>query len=522
MFTKTICTPGAPIVIVPDGLLAVLRYNKNGQLEGIQLGYDTSNYESVDASTVQAVKETNVAPTDINITAGTTYVYGLFYHEDQDFISGQLPTCLRDYLKMQLSYHPDKFKFLASHLVSMAANFKSALAIRNWLEMNHFNRLPMLIAPSVVNDQNVFELLNKRYKQYRWPLMSGYWIEKSGKQKFIPSGLSQYNVAKVDQKIDGAGIVMGVLHFETNHEDMIIPWSQVLDFDISDDTTIILEDSKIISSMRNSVKMREPRAHKYVCPICGKQQIVEYNQGTVECDDPNCKSKLYSKICQFISVLDLPEMTWEQYKSNINNLTCIADLFTIDPYRDIQISCTISQLLRSVVSPIEVPNAAILQQFADACSNTVKTVDYYIQNPDHIFYDLHLQSNFTTKLVKWLSVPYNALMLHTLLSSTDNIQIVGAGKRFDGAPIFRGKKICITGDFMHGSIADITSILKSYDADVTTSFNDSAHCLIIGGAHANIDGGMIQAAQQTGVPVFEEADFFRKYDIDSDLNANLQ
>lgn len=522
MFTKTICTPGAPITIVPEGLLAVLKYNSNGQLECIQLGYDPMNYQVASDEVFSSVKLHRIAPLNISLTGGTTYVYGLFYCEDDIVASGMLPTCIRDLLLKGIVDTPDKFKFLASHPTSLAANFRSTLAIRNWLEMNGFDKLPVLVAPDKVSDETVLELLNKRFRQYRWPIMSGYWIEKSGKQKFIPSGLSQYKIKKVSSNIESNGSVTGVIKFD-NDEVMVVPWSQVIDFDLSNDITILMENEKIVASRRHTSKMRNPLSREYVCPECGKKQIIEYNQGIVECEDPHCISRLYVSVCQFLKVLQLPELDYKEYKKYVadKQITCLPDILLLKPYNESLIRCTFPKLLQALVSPFDIPQPSIFQKFADACSNTMKTIEYYIKNPSHIYYDLHIDSPLLPKLVRWLEDPYNVLMLDTFLQ-TNQLEIVFSGKRFEGAPIFRGKKICVTGEFLHGSLQEIISILMSYDASVSSAFVDSAHCVIVGGTHTNIDGGMIQAARQTGIPVFEETEFFREYEIDADLNANLQ
>lgn len=520
MFTKTICTSGAPITVVPEGLLAVLRYNSNGQLEAIQLGYDPINFKLASPEVLAAMKTSHVVPLNISVTGGTSYVYGLFYCKDDVVVSGSVLTASRDALLEKLENDVDSFEFLASHPTSMAANFRSQLAIRNWLELNGFQKLPCIVAPNDVNDTTVMTLLRNRFKKFRWPLLSGYWIEKAGKQKFIPCNLYQFNVSAVKSEITETGSVNGVIIYD-NGETETVSWSTILDFDIASDTTVVIEDDKIISSRRNTSKQRDKLLHEYVCPECGKRHIVEFNQGVVECEDPNCKTHLFTKITQFTKVLGLPDMTYEYYNKHKKVITCIPDIFELKEYKGEVAHCTFAKLLSAVISPFEVPNSKLFQLFADACSNTMTTINYYLAAPSHIYFDLHINDPFLPKFVRWLEVPANKLILDALLN-IPQIQLVFSGKRFEGAPIFRGKKICVTGDFMHGSLQDVISILKSYDAEVSSAFNENAHCLIIGGLHTNIDGGIVHAARQLGIQVFEESDFFTQYDIDADLNANLQ
>lgn len=522
MFTKTICTPGTPITVVPEGLLAVLKYNSNGQLEGVQLGYDPINFQLVSAEVLSSIKSNCIVPLTINITGATSYVYGLFYCSDDVVVSGVIPTGLREVLLEKLVENPNKFMFLASHPVSMGANFKAHLAIRNWLELNGFRQLPTIVATNDVTDDSMFVLLRHRYNNFRWPLASGYWIEKSGNLKFIPSNMRQYKIKKVKQVVSLQGAVSGEVKFDTG-EIMLLPWSTIIDFDLDSDTVILVDNQKIVDSRRYSTKPRDVRSREFVCPTCGKKQIVEYNQGIVECEDDNCHSKLYSKICQFTRVLGLPEMSEVTYarQKGAGQLSCLSDLFMIAPYNKEEIVCSFPKLLEAIVSPASVPQPMLFQQFADSCSNTMKTLNYYIQTPEDMTHDLNIKSPFLPKFIQWLHNAQNLLMLETLMNHPQ-IRITFSGKRFEGAPIFRGKRICVTGQFMHGNLQDIIAILKSYDAEVTTVFSDNIHCVLVGGTHSNIDGGIIHAARQTNIPVFEEANFFAQYEIDADLNANLQ
>ena len=523
MFTKTICTPGAPIIVVPEGLLAVLKYNSNGQLENIQLGYDPINHQLVDNNVLSSVRSSGIIPTDINIIGATSYVYGVFYCQDDIIVSGSIPTCLREALLTELELSPEHFSFLASHPISLGANFKSHVAIRNWFELNGFKRLPSIVATTNVDDDSMLELLSHRYSEYRWPLMSGYWIENGDKYKFIPSNLSQFKIKKVKQIAAIDGIISGEIKYDTN-DVTFVPWSTVIDFDLDSDTVVLTEGNKIIASRRYSSKKRDIRSREFTCPSCGKKQIIEYNQGIVECEDPNCRSKLYSKICQFIRVLNLPNMSDAQYKKyeSADKITCVPDILMLPEYDDINIQCTFAKLLEAVVPPSYVPQPMLFEKFTDSCSNTMKTILYYLNSPREIEHDLQIKHPFLSKFVQWLEVPQNLLLITEALIGNPHISITFSGKRFQGAPIFRSKQICITGQFMHGSVEEIISILKSYDATVTTQFSDSVHCVLVGGTHANIDGSIIHAARQTNVPVFEELDFFKKYEIDEDLNANLQ
>jgi NAD-dependent DNA ligase len=94
-------------------------------------------------------------------------------------------------------------------------------------------------------------------------------------------------------------------------------------------------------------------------------------------------------------------------------------------------------------------------------------------------------------------------------------------KQFDGAPIFRNLRICITGDFTHGTHEDIRSIFSSYSGKVVNDVKD-ANVVVVGGTQTHINGPILKYAQNKGITIFDEYSFFDKYEIDKDLQTNLQ
>ena len=48
-------------------------------------------------------------------------------------------------------------------------------------------------------------------------------------------------------------------------------------------------------------------------------------------------------------------------------------------------------------------------------------------------------------------------------------------------------------------------------------FNTAVDCVVIGSLREDVDGKAVQKARQMQIPIFEEAEFFRNYEIDTDL-----
>jgi NAD-dependent DNA ligase len=182
---------------------------------------------------------------------------------------------------------------------------------------------------------------------------------------------------------------------------------------------------------------------------------------------------------------------------------------------------TIAKVIKSLVPITIILRDDIFTLFANKCSNSLKSVEYYINHPNKISTDLDISHPDVNKFINWLLDDYNLSDLSTLLFSTEQIKIVDNDKKFDGAPIFRNKLICITGKFIHGDVSEITAILQSYSAKVTTEFSNSVDCIITGSTMEGINGVMLKNAQILGVPVFDEVGFFNQYEIDSDLKENL-
>ena len=103
----------------------------------------------------------------------------------------------------------------------------------------------------------------------------------------------------------------------------------------------------------------------------------------------------------------------------------------------------------------------------------------------------------------------------------NHVDIHVSMKKFDGAPIFHGKTIMITGRFKHGSHDEIISILESYDATVVTKFNNSVQCLVIGDTKESIDGLSARYCKANKIPIFTESEFFKRFQIDEDISLYL-
>lgn len=518
-FAKTVCKPGAFLTVVPVGLLTTLQYNSNGILEKITLGYDSTDTKNITDKLIGPIKESKIAPLTIPTKGGTTWITGVFHTERQFFNEGNLPNCLYESILSDIQNNAKDYNFYAGAVESLASSFKSVMTTRNWLSMSKFNVLPGFLIPADLNNDGFEKMVNTERYPFKYPLISGYIIHQSGEFKYCPLNLIQSVVTRVTKYLASDGSVRATLASDLKFSD--VNYSDVIRYNIHPNTAIIEKaDSKIIYSSPVDNKKRDKRSDKLTCTVCGKTYIAS-KSGQVICDDIHCRSRLYPHICHFLKVLNLPEMEFNRFKQLIkdNEILCLTDILILPEYRELEIVRPLAKLIESVV-PVDVcADSSVFTVLASRCSNSAKTLKYYIDNPIRIASDLDINSLFMHRLIEWLNDGYNVTTLETLLEA-DNITVETQSKKFDGPPIFRDKTIAITGNFKHGDMNEIISILQSYGAKVVTQYDSSVGCLIVGDLKEHIDGKIIKQVKSAGVPIFDESQFFSTYDIDSDLTSN--
>lgn len=518
MFAKTFCKPGAFLSVVPLGLRTTLQYNANGLIERAYIGYDDD--KTISADVLAIIKQHKLVPLSIPTKGGTTWVKGVFYTETEFFDEGVLPMCIESSMISDMKKNPDKYTFYSGNVESLAASFKGATTIRNWLSMSKFELLPAYVISANMDSNSFEKMVNTPRYPFKFPLISGYMIFENNTFRYFPLDLHQSVVSKVSRFNDENGYIKANMH--TTAGDIIVQYSDIVRFNINAASSVVRKKSgEIIYSTCTDGKKRDKRTSKLTCSICGKQ-FVAPTVGPVCCDDDHCRSKMYPDICHFLKVLNLPEMSHERFNKLIlsGDVLCLTDVLLLDEYKELEIVTSLDKLLESVVPLNVCPNASVFTMFTNRCNNSVQTLEYYMTNPSRLVTDLNISSIFVKRFVDWLSDGYNITTIETLLNS-ENIKLVDKIKKFEGAPIFRGKTIMITGKFLHGDMNEIMSIIQSYEARVVTQFTNDVDAVVVGQLKEEIDGGALQNARQNNIVIFEEMDFFERYEIDDDLRSNL-
>lgn len=515
--TKTVCRPGAYIEAVPAGLLATLQFNHNGLLEKILLQTETGEEE---AEKQLFTLLASFAPTSIGLTGATTWVNGVFYIPDIPHAAGHIPYCLYDeYKQMLMAGKP--FTFYASNVKSNASSIKGPMIVRNWLQMSKFTVLPGIVVPQNFTEDTLKMLFNTSTVKFVYPYLSGYEIFENLEARYVPEDLYQTQIKSLSVKMDQFGEVKG--HLTTATGKIIVPYADAVMFDAQCGSSILFVrgSSKILSARKYDDKHRERLTRSYECPICHKMYTVPLS-GPTFCDDPDCASRMYPQICRMTATFKLPTLDPDDFLELIKDkqLLTLSDVLDLDVYKDLQFEASIAEVL-AAVTPVEVcADTSVFDKIAHACSQNIKTLMYYLTNPDRMVMELKVASIPGQRFAEWLKLNSNILTIEALLS-----RVSLKTKDFvipDAAPIFRGRKFILTGTFRRGNYSDIVNILSNYGAEVITDIDERPDCILVGAMLSNIDGNILRKGEIAGIPKFDEDEFFVTHQIDEDMaRSNL-
>lgn len=536
-FSKTFCKPNASCSPVPVGIPTVLEYNEYGLLKKARIGFSIDldpMYEDSDAGEFNYneffLKVRGLVPGSITTTGGTTWVFGVLYTDNIPTNEGMLPQALYKSLISQL-VGGQKFEFYAGYVKSRAVSFQGPLIIRNFLSREKFNLLPQVIVPLTMTDATLQRMMNPGAYPFKYAFLAGFFIFEDLDCRYAAVNLLQINVTKdIEPFVDADGFVKGQI-VTASGRTYTFNYSAILHHGVIKGCTLLVERDnastglEILSTRlgQGVERVAEPVLHDIKCPVCGKIFRGGDNDSPIQCDDPHCLSHGYQEAVKMLTTLKLPTLSYNSYKALVDSkkIVCLTDLIDLPPCQEVEIKTTLATAIRAAVPVSVVPTFDILERFANKCNNKVESVMYYLNNPGRIEPDLDITDPIIRRFAKWLQDPYNVSTLTTIFS---RVKIDNKLQKFDGAPIFRGVTLGITGKFKRGDYAEIESILRSYAADVVSSIEPGAKlpdAIIVGGLNDGISGQMIQKARIHNIPLQEEDDFFTRYEIDQDMAQNL-
>jgi len=519
LFTKTVCSAGSLVYIVPTGLLVTLRYDAHGILYKVYQGINV--LEELPEDFLKTIVRMGLVPNSIKLHGGTTDISGVFYSNTIKSKEGLLPDCEFNRLVEDIKSGTPGYRFYVGNVESGAMQITPS-SMQAWTKMVGFESLPCWAVPINATEETLRSYItDNTYIPFEYPLLSGFFIfEGQNKAKYYDLHLKTATISEKPERFtDHDGYIKYGLAYG-NNESISIDYPDAVKFNIQKGSQVVFDGDKIIWSDTKSLEDKLPT--RTVCTYCNKILDVPSN-GPMTCSDDFCISKLYPRIQRFCKILGLEELTIEEFDKAITKqqIQILPDLLLLPKYSDIKIKNHLSEVLLASINGDVGMNREWLVKFCNKCNNSYKTVKYYFEGPRRIATELDMQ--LPPRFGNWLAEPRNLIELDTIMNS-EQIELLEANRivKFDGMPLLRNKKLMITGTFMHGSTEDIVAILQSYSAEVVTQFDKKVQCVIVGDIKENIDGLAIQAARELDLPMFTESEFFARYQIDEDLEKFLK
>lgn len=516
---------GEFIQLVPIGLPLVLQYNEDGNLE--KIAYGLTGGTDATKELMLTIRDSSRLPISIPIKGGTTWVHGVLYTGARPNVPGNISEARfsEQYIEM-FKQNPNNFNFFGYNVKSKSFNVTGAANIRQWLSMSKFNILPGFMAPANMTPELFDNLVTKLYN-FKYPLISAFLSFGQTGCTIYPTDIHAHIVSgPIEDYIDRNGYVHKRVYVDENSlsvDELMCKSPEPLLFDYATIELNGIEDGDVIylDSFHNLLyadTSRKPaRQISYRCPKCGK--VMNVTDDALRCGNPDCITRMYPDICHMLSVYKLPPLEYTDYIKLVDNgdITCLLDVLILPQYKDLKLSLTLSQVVDGLVPVESVHDRDIFNIIANNCSNNVMTFKHYISNPSEMVQDFQFKGK-NMEVALNLFTPKLILYINTVIDSAD---IVQENKAFEGAPIFRGKEIVITGRFRHGNNNFIKSIFESYGAAVVTRVTESTGCVVVGDIPEDVSGIAIRKAKKARIDVFDESTFFNMYDIDADLNENM-
>lgn len=516
---------GAYIQPIPIGVLVTLDYSDKGILT--KMTYE-SNGETVEVPfelTVKLAKE-NIIIQRLQTYKSACKVFGVLVAPLDEIkfnkCAGMLPECCYPALLKLANSNPKAFKFYAIDLKLADNKTLPATAALNRLAMMKFDLVTGIVASSVSQPAQALMQLRSiaNNVQPSLPLLLGFYVhgvEHSLRMSRFLCG----KVSKYTKSMDINGYIHGKLKCDLGNgsSEVCVSYNQIVKHHLADGSFVVLDEYNNIEFVSQPKLFSRIAPTTVTCPVCGKKYTVNEAEDTVSCVDPHCASKLYPQICRMLARLKLHKLPPEKFNAYLKSgeIKTLQDVFNLEEYKGCEIDTTLTALIEAI-TPVELLAGDVtnIAKFVHQASSP-EAVSYYIHSPSQLDADLKVTQNFANRFKEYWSDPYNMNTYDTFID-LPCINVITSEKKFDGDFIFRNKLICLTGEFKHGSYDDIVSILKSYAGTSTVEFTPQVSFVLVG-HFGTPDPYIIERARAYSIPIYEELDFFKAYEIDKDLES---
>ena len=508
MLSRNRLRTGEFVALVPYGIPATIQYDDRGVFEKVFIGYgDNRSDRTKDIKSIVS----DMVPNKISLKGGTSWVQGVFQTDIDIKKDGSVLSIVTSSLVDEFIKDKSRFQFMSFNVISNTGKFYGAGPTRQWLQMSGFSLLNGCLVPASNRDKTINEFFTK-HNTKPVPIFS---VSFNNTEVLItPLAINQFVCKKVSQRLDSEGYLHAIIKSDSG-ETHSVYFNEVVDHNVSTGSVVYMSGQSIIYASNSS---KQTVSRIITCPACGRSYRITSESC---CDDLHCISKRYNQFKKLTRLFNIPDISYPYYISLMKSyrFTSISDILVIDEFKDFKASCTIFDLLRVYLSCAEVDDVT-LSKFSAGCNNSKSRLEYYIHSPDSLVDDMNLDSRYGSNLVKFFKdTVYSSEILDILY--LNNFSLSVENKMFDGAPIFRGKRLFVTGSFKHGSLEEISSILSSYSAQITFEYEGKIDLVLVGDISEGVNGVAVKNAMSSNIPVMHESEFFKRYEIDDDIQQNL-
>lgn len=530
MNMRNLLKPGDYVIPIPAGLPIELEYGPSGVLQSVKRNDTCKNREAIGHKVLSqefkaSIVSEKLVPNKIPVKDGTTFVWCIVVPTSiQDPPSGALLESFGDSIIKDIESHKtSNYKCYAYYAQSFAILLRGAHPILQWLSMVKFNTLKgYVLTVSMPTDNTSVQMIDRKLvgdicPSLSVPMMFGSYRGLEFSQ--YSTGIRHIIVKSVDAEYDASGTLWATV-VDTYDFKLWVDYSYVIRNPIYPKDILVLDNlSEVIHKYPTTKSVKYTWENR--CPVCGGP-IQRSGTGRTTCTNNSCFSKLYPKCTHFLKTLHLPGITHDRFIHEFGPTpgAVVSDLFTLPELSELCVRTTLPVLIKACVGELSADQYRAVSSFVYRCNNVIKSVCYYLDNPDLLRSRVDMYSPQLEPIITWFEDTSNMMTFRALLD-TPQIQIDTILRKFEGAPIFRGCKILLTGEFIHGTEEDVESILNSYDATIVHEMSDEVSFILVGSTLSNINGRWIQEATRANKPVYYEIEFFKAHEIDDDLNANL-
>ena len=377
-----------------------------------------------------------------------------------------------------------------------------------------------------VNSMSEQASLGFTSKYPRWAIaykFSAVEVETTVEEIFITVGRTGKitpNARFTPVLIDGSMVSFAQLH----NEDMI----KLKDIRVND-TVIVRKAGEIIPEVV-SVKFDErdgsqvPYVFPSECPRCGSHLERLANEAHHYCLNNDCPARIIESLAHFASrnamdISGLGEATVARLHEE-NILNSIEDIYKLEDHRELIINLEgfKEKSYDNLIKSINKSKENSLEQFISGLgirhvgARAAKVLSDHFLNIDNILKasvaELVLISDIgeitAQSIYDFFNIEANVIMISNLKAK--GLQLDSEVLEINVDNIFSNKTIVVTGSFTDYSRKDVTQLLESYNANVTSSVSKKTDMLVYG----EKAGSKYTKAVELNIQVMDESEFIKE------------